>query len=103
MFFPNGKAAFQFHDRITLLSQLHAGVGTEVALLRIAIDDIRLVTAQPLRVAPAFSGTLIAPGMWPLLKSSDSRTSTMTRLFSPLLIHLSNSTGPVVKASLASK
>src|ERR1044071_7063507 len=37
----------------------------------------------------------MAPGMCPLAKSAAARTSTTIRLSSPLLIHLSNSTGPV--------
>src|ERR1017187_1359602 len=57
---------------------------------------------RPARVLHFFWGRLIAPGTWPFLKSSDSRTSMMA-ISSPFSIWWLISTGPVVKAILSAK
>ena len=56
VFLPGLKSPLQFHHGIASAGEVQTGICREMALLRITIDDVRLVLAQSLEALPFFLG-----------------------------------------------
>ena len=52
MLFPDFEAAFQFHYRKSFRGEGHAGIGGEMTLLGIAINDIGFIAGQAGGIVP---------------------------------------------------
>src|ERR1019366_1715235 len=65
---PRLETAVHFHDGIALRGELHRGVGAQMAVLGIAVDDVHSIPAQTGHGAPLFLGEADRPGEMALLE-----------------------------------
>ncbi len=50
--FPGGEATLKFHDGEIHRGELHAGIGGQMTLLRIAVDNVGFLFAEALGMLP---------------------------------------------------